>query len=103
MKKTFFIDPTPGRIIVLEDDFSYRGKIVIPDAAKRRPTVGKILAVGEGVNEMFKVDQKVVYGLYSGTVLEFKEQPCFRVLGQEEILGIVRDASMELKGVGVGT
>jgi chaperonin GroES len=97
----FFMRPTPGRIIVQEDEFNYRGLIAIPDAAKRRPTTGKILAVGEGVsNPDLQVGIKVVYGLYSGTVINFKEQPAFRILGQDEVLAVIDDQNKVLEGVG---
>lgn len=97
----FFMRPTPGRIIVEEDSFNYGGRIVIPDNAKRRPTTGKIVAVGEEIlNPDLTVGTKVVYGMYSGTVISFKGQPAFRVLGQDEVLAIVYDANLELEGVG---
>ena len=97
----FFMRPTPGRIIVREDEFNYRGLIHVPDSAKRRPTTGKIVAVGEGVtNWDLQVGKKVVYGMYSGTVISFKEQPAFRVLGQDEILAVIDDVNLVLEGVG---
>jgi chaperonin GroES len=96
----FFLDPTPGRIIVVEDQFQAQGRIIVPDTLKRRPTTGKILAVGDGVYDMLKVGERVVYGLYSGTVINFKGQPAFRILGQDEVLSIVRGADLILEGVG---
>lgn len=96
----FFLDPTPGRIIVQEDAFQAQGRIIVPDTLKRRPTTGKILAVGDGVYDMLKVGERVVYGLYSGTVINFKGQPAFRILGQDEVLSIVRGADLILEGVG---
>lgn len=106
--KTIFIHPTRGRIIVQEDNFRYEGRIVIPDASKRRPTTGTILEIGKDVDEIFHVGQKIGYGLYSGTVMEFKgwdpeTRIIFRVLGQDEILAIIDEKSPEFIGVGVGT
>jgi co-chaperonin GroES (HSP10) len=106
--KTIFIHPTRGRVIVQEDSFKYGGRIVIPDASKRRPTTGTILEVGKDCYEEFQSGQKVVYGLYSGTVLEFKgfdpeTRIIFRVLGQDEILSFVDEKSPEFLGSGVGT
>lgn len=97
----FFLDPTPGRIVVQEDVFQERSRIITPDTAKRRPTTGKILAVGEGVHSMLTVGTRVIYGLYSGTVISFKDQPAFRILGQDEVLSVVRGADLILEGVGV--
>lgn len=97
----FFMRPNMGRIIVKEDEFSYQGRIVIPDTTKRRPTTGIIVAIAEGLmNGDFKVGGKVVYGLYSGTVINFKGQPAFRILGQEEVLAFIDDTNLQLEGVG---
>lgn len=125
----FRLVPTPGKIVVREDNFQYKGRIIVPEVAQRRPTTGVVLEVGDGVGEMidvppmyktntstkeleivepahqqfkprFEVGQKVVYGLYSGTVINFKGQPAFRILGQDEVLAIV-EGDAELEGVGV--
>jgi co-chaperonin GroES (HSP10) len=106
--KTIFIHPTSGRIIVQEDSFRYEGRLVIPEASKRRPTTGTILEIGKGVDDIFKVGQKIGYGLYSGTVMEFKgwipeERIIFRILGQDEVLAIIDEKAPEFVGVGVGT
>ena len=97
----FFLVPTPGRIVVQEDIFQERSRIITPDTAKRRPTTGKILAVGEGVYSMLTVGARVIYGLYSGTVISFKDQPAFRILGQDEVLSVIENADLILEGVGV--
>ena len=100
-KVAFFMRPTPGRIIVQEDEFSYEGKIIIPDTTKRRPTTGKIVAVGDGVSNFdLVIGSKVVYGMYSGTVINFRGQPNFRILGQDEVLAVVYDKDLQLEGVG---
>lgn len=106
--KTVFVHPTRGRIIVQEDNFKYEGRVIIPEVSKRRPTTGTILEVGKDCYEEFQPGQKVVYGLYSGTVLEFKgwdpeTRIIFRVLGQDEILSFVNEESPEFIGTGVGT
>lgn len=97
-KTSFTLFPTPGRVIVQEDEFNYSGKIIVPEAAKRRPTTGVVIAVGDGV-EVCKTGDKLVYGLYSGTVINFKGQPAFRILGQDEVLAIIQGEA-ELQGVG---
>lgn len=97
----FFLVPTPGRIVVQEDSYKEQGRIIVPDTLKRRPTTGKILAVGDNVYDMLTVGTRVVYGLYSGTVINFKDQPAFRILGQDEVLSVVEGADLILEGVGV--
>jgi co-chaperonin GroES (HSP10) len=126
-EKKVLVKPTSVRIVVQEDDFSYRGSIIIPDNTKRRPTTGRVVAIGEKVGTTvyyteseevvingetitqeveksrfeptFKLNDHIVYGLYSGTVINFKEQPVLRILSEEEVLGwVMTDA--ELEGVG---
>jgi co-chaperonin GroES (HSP10) len=106
--RTIFIHPTRGRIIVQEDQFSYEGLVEIPDQSKRRPTTGTILEVGRDCYEEFQPGRKVGYGLYSGTVMEFKgwdpeTRIIFRILGQDEVLSFIDEKAPEFIGVGVGT
>lgn len=97
-ERSFKLVPAPGRLIVQEDEFSYQGKIIIPEKAQRRPTVGKVIAVAPDIPE-WQVGDKLVYGLYSGVVINFKGQPAFRILGRDEVLATV-EGSPELEGVG---
>lgn len=85
MEEALKLKPYPNRIIVRIDGFSYKGKIIIPDKSKRPPTTGKVLAVGENITRT-KIGQTVVYGMYSGTALKFKDVPVLRVLTEDEIL-----------------
>ena len=101
-KMTVKLLPSPGRIIVLEDSFHYGGKIIIPDTTQRRPTTGKVIAIGPGVEwEALAIGVRLVYGLYSGTVINFKNNPAFRILQEGEILAVVQGDKEELEGVGV--
>ena len=102
LKTTVKLMPAPGRIIVQEDSFHYGGKIIIPDATQRRPTTGKVIAIGSGVLwEDLAIGVRLVYGLYSGTVINFKNNPAFRILLEGEILAVVKGDKEELDGVGV--
>jgi co-chaperonin GroES (HSP10) len=88
----FKVVPLPGRILIQEDSFKYEGKIVIPENVKRRPSTGTIIAIGEGTETKVKVGDKVVYPMYSGTGLRFRDPDTskdltpMRVLTPEEIL-----------------
>ena len=44
------------------------GSIIIPDTAKEKPSMGKVVAVGtdEEVKELFNVGDKVLFGKYAG-------------------------------------
>jgi chaperonin GroES len=91
------LKPLRGRIIVHIDRFEYKGTIVIPETAKRKPTVGKVIAIGEGVTQV-KIGDSVVYGLYSGTALKFKDVPYARVLTEDEIY-CTKEGTAELEDV----
>ena len=101
-----FVHPTVGRVLIQEDFALGRvGKIIIPDKTKKRPTTGTILEVGPGV-EFYTAGMKVVYGLYSGTVLTYKgwdpkTRINFRILNTDEILATQDEKAPELEGVGV--
>lgn len=77
--------PTPSRILVQEDDYKYEGRVVIPDSAKRRPTVGVVKSVGSNITNI-AVGDRVVYAQFSGTLIQFRGQPTYRVLVEDEIL-----------------
>lgn len=85
------IDPTPGRFVFKGDDFEYKGRMAIPDTAKRRGTTGIILKANpvEGQPDIFKVGQRVLIGRYSGTVIEFDGKPIYHIIQDAEILAWV--------------
>jgi len=81
MAKKFDFTPAPGRVIVKpleEEEKTTAGGIVIPDSAKERPSLGEVIAAGEGrmldngqrVEVFVKPGMKVLYGKFSGN--EFK-------------------------------
>lgn len=90
VKTTSHVEAMVGRVLVTPDEFKYGGRIVIPDKVQRRPTVGTIvqLNLSENINN-FKVGDRVVYGVYSGTpillTIDSVETPLI-VLTPEEIL-----------------
>lgn len=99
------LHPLPGRILVQEDTFMYTGKLVIPEAAKRRPSTGTIIEIGPDTVIKAKVGDKVLYPMYSGTGLRFRDRetqkdlPPMRVLTPDEILCTVEgDAVLEEAG-----
>lgn len=71
------------------------GGIIIPDAAKEKAQIGKVLAVGPGriTNDgkvipcSVKVGDKVFFGKYAGTEAEQN----LLVIREDEILGIIED------------
>lgn len=97
--------PLTGRVLVQEDSFHYTGRLAIPESAKRRPSTGTIVDIGPNTTLAAKIGDKVVYPMYSGTGLRFRDRetqkdlPPMRVLTPEEILCIVEgDAELEEAG-----
>lgn len=46
--------------------------IIIPDTAKEKPQIAKVLAIGNVENPEISVGDKVVFKKYAGTELEFE-------------------------------
>ena len=90
--------PLADRVIVKQTEAEEKTKsgIYLPDAAKEKPTKGKVIAVGPG-----KLDDKgrpmeigvrtgdtVYYGKYSGTDVEVDGDK-FVILRETDILGVL--------------
>lgn len=103
--ETSTFEPMIGRLIIKPNDFKYGGRILIPDKAQRRPTVGTIVSLNLTDNpNHFEVGDKIVYGVYSGTpvllTIDEVETPLI-VLTPEEVLLRIR-GNVELKESGQG-
>jgi len=71
------IKPLADRVVVKpnEEQEMKQGSIIIPDTAKEKPMQGTIVAIGPGkisengakIDMQLKVNDKVLYGKYSGT------------------------------------
>ncbi len=81
--------PLGDRLLVerVEEENTTASGIIIPDNAKEKPSRGKVLAVGNDVEEI-KEGDTVVFGKYAGNelVLDDKE---YLVLEASDVLGIV--------------
>jgi chaperonin GroES len=92
------LKPLQDRVIVKQSEAETKtaSGIVLPDAAKEKPTKGKVIAVGPG-----KLDDKgkamtlsvkngdtVYYGKYSGTDVEVDGEK-FVILREQDILGVL--------------
>ena len=92
------IKPLGDRVVVkpLEAVEKSKGGIVLPDTAKEKPQEGKVVAVGKGrvtddnkvIAVEVKVNDKVLYGKYSGTEITVDGEE-YVVLHESDILGIV--------------
>lgn len=92
------IRPLGDRIIVkrLEEEETVKGGIIIPDTAKEKPQKGKVVAVGSGkrlengeIKPLeVKIDEKVLFGKYSGTEVKIDDEE-YLIMHEDDILGIL--------------
>ena len=74
------LKPLDDRVVIkqLEAEEKTAGGIILPDTAKEKPQIGKVIAIGPGKmldngkrNKMsVKKNDKVIYGKYSGNEVE---------------------------------
>ena len=92
------IYPHRDRIIVkvLEADTVSAGGIVIPDAAKEKPSRGKVLSVGTGrltetgtvVPMEVKQEDTVLFGQYAGQKIKVNGEEV-TILREEDVLAVI--------------
>lgn len=92
------IKPLYDRVLLkrIEKEEEKKGSIIIPDTAKEKPQEGIIVAIGDGkltedgkrVPLTVKVDDKVLFGKYSGTDVKYGDED-YVIMREEEILAII--------------
>ena len=92
------IRPLQDRIIVqrIEEEEKTAGGIIIPDTAKEKPQIGKVIAVGKGKKTEdgkvlpldVKKGDKVLFSKYAGTEVKVEGDE-FLMMKEDDILGIV--------------
>ncbi len=69
------IQPLDERVLVEPLDVEEKvGAIIIPDTAKEKPSMGKVVAVGtdEELQKVIKVGDKVIFGKYAGEEIKIE-------------------------------
>lgn len=92
------LKPLNDRVIVKQSDAEEKtaSGILLPDAAKEKPTKGKVVAIGPGklddkgkrLEMSVKVNDTVYYGKYVGTDVEVDGQK-FVILRESDLLGVL--------------
>ena len=92
------LKPLEDRIVVKpqEAEAVTAGGIVLPEAAKEKPLMGKVVAVGDGKlldsgkrSQMsIKKGDVVLYGKYGGIEIEMDGVE-YKILREDEVLGII--------------
>jgi chaperonin GroES len=69
------VQPLDDRVLVepVEEEEKV-GSIIIPDTAKEKPSMGKVIAVGtdEEIKELIKKGDKVLFGKYAGDEIKIE-------------------------------
>ena len=91
------IKPLGDRVVIknLEAEETTRGGIILAGAAKEKPVMAEVLAVGPGGNVdgkeitmNVKVGEKVIYSKYAGTEVKLDGEE-YIIVRQSDILAIV--------------
>lgn len=93
------IKPVDERVLIepLEAEEKKVGGIIIPDTAKERPQMGKVIALGDDVpkknggkklSEIVKVGDKVIYAKYGGTEIKHDDKE-YLIVSRSDILAVV--------------
>ena len=90
--------PLDDRVVVKQSEAEEKttGGIILPDTAKEKPQIGKVVAIGPGkllddgkrAKMSVKKNDKVIYGKYIGSDVEI-DQEKYVVLRESDILGII--------------
>ena len=92
------IKPLSDRVVVKAEAAEEKtaSGIILPDTAKEKPQMGKIVAVGPGktsdsgsnIKMTVKVGDKVLYGKYSGTEITFENED-YLIMKENDIFAIL--------------
>lgn len=90
--------PLDDRVVIKQSDAEEKtsGGIILPDTAKEKPQIGKIVATGPGKllddgkrsKMSVKKNDEVIYAKYIGSEVEIDGEK-FVVLRESDILGII--------------
>lgn len=90
--------PLHDRVVVrrLEGEEKTAGGLIIPDAAKEKPSEGEIIAVGAGARDEdgerismdVKAGDKILFGKWSGTEIKLDGEDLL-IMKESDILGII--------------
>ena len=90
--------PLHDRVVVrrVEEDEKTAGGIIIPDAAKEKPSEGEIVSVGSGARDErgelvaldVKAGDRVLFGKWSGTEVKVDGEDLL-IMKESDIMGII--------------
>jgi chaperonin GroES len=97
-RKIMELRPLNDRVVVkrVDNDTTTKGGIIIPDTAAEKPDQGIVLAVGKGKKDdngsriplEIKVNDRVLFGKYSGSAIKHKGDDLL-VLKEDDIFAVI--------------
>ena len=86
------IKPLDDRVLVeqIEEEQAKVGSIIVPDTAKEKPRMAKVVAVGtdEDLRKLVKVGNTILYSKYSGDEIKIENKE-YLIVQRGDILAIV--------------
>jgi chaperonin GroES len=92
------LKPLDDRIVIKQSEAEEKtaGGIILPDTAKEKPQIGKVVATGPGkllddgkrANMSVKIKDEVIYAKYIGSDVEIDGDK-YVILRESDVLGIV--------------
>lgn len=88
------LEPLGTKVVVkVEEAENKTAKgIIIPDAAKEKPTIGVIVAINDTTREDFNVDvgTRILFGKYAGTEVVIEKEKLL-IIEMDEAFAIIRE------------
>ena len=88
------IKPFEDRVLVEPEEIEEsktKSGIIIPDTAKEKPRMGKVIEVGtdEDLAENMKVGDKIVFAKFTGDEVEFEGKK-YLIISRSDILAVIK-------------
>ncbi len=88
------VQPIDDRLLIepVEEEEQRVGSIIIPDTAKEKPRMGKVIAVGtdEEMQEIFKEGDVILFAKYAGDEIKLEGKE-YLIVQRSDILALVKD------------
>lgn len=88
------IKPMDDRIVLelIEQEEKTSSGIIIPDSAKEKPIMGRVVAVGtdEDLREKIKEGDKVLFAKYGGEEINFDKKD-YKIVQRSDVLAVIED------------
>ena len=88
------IKPMDDRLVLelLEEETKTKSGLYIPDTAKEKPVMGKVIAVGtdEDLREKVKEGDKVLFAKYGGEEVTFDDKS-YKIVQRADVLAVIED------------